>query len=640
MPVSAQSSARRLFPAYLTSNAFAVKVCVGVTAEVLLAHLGVVAAVGGLFVSLTVTEAVEQYIRRRNWRARRLWLVSVLIWLFDHAEKAWAAVGLPRRKRAAQAITQTAATGPAVSVASVTAAALLVVVAFTTADAVAGGSLVSHRRTTFFSGEPTPVSTQATVVVRVHGPRLQLPAAVEVEAAGPQGATAAWRSTTSQGAVVVCKPAPGRIFPIGATHVVCTARAGERLTTGGFDVVVKDAAPPRIEAPASVRAATTADAAAVTFTVAAADVVDGTVAAACQPASGSTFPVGSTVVRCSATDSHGNTARRTLTVTVDHTSVPTPTLRLPAPIQSEAEGPTGATVDFTARASDSADGALKADCTPSTGSLFPLGQTTVECTVINGHHRRATGSFSVVVVDTTPPKLELTAPSPVAATSRTGAAVTYSASAADLVSGSLRPTCAPLSGSVFPIGSTTVTCHVSDAAGNPATRSFAVVVVDDPPVFGQPTSVSASAVDRSGARVKYQSPAATDAVDGSIQGECNPVSGSLFPLGSTTVNCVATDSAGHSATTTVTVVVADRTAPVVTVPPQGLTAPFGTPFDYSGSVSAVDNVDGRLQASCKPPPGTVFASGVYTTVSCTAVDRAGNVAKTMAFRVWGTVPIR
>jgi large repetitive protein len=638
-PVSSQASTLRSIRTYLTSYGLAAKVCVGVIAEVLLAHLGVVAAVGGLLVSLTVEEAVEQYIRRQNWRARRLWIVSLLIWLLDHAEKALAALGFPRRKRRAGVV---AATGPAVSVASVTTAALLVVVAFTTADAVAGGSLVAHRRSTFFSGEPHARSGSFSVIVTpVDGPRLQLPAAVDVEASGPRGAHAVWPSSTSPGAVVVCKPGSGRIFPVGVTHVVCTARAGRRATTGGFDVVVKDTTPPRIEALASVHVATTADATAVAFRVVAVDTVEGTVAVVCRPASGSTFPVGRTAVRCDASDSRRNSARRTMTVTVDHTAIPTPTLRLPAQARSEAEGPNGAHVDFTVGASDPVDGALTTVCKPSSGSLFPLGETTVACAVTNSHHQRATGSFSVIVVDTTPPKLELTAPSPVDATSHAGAAVSYSVSATDLVSGSLEPNCTPLSGSVFPIGPTTVICHVADAAGNPAAAgSFAVVVVDEPPAFGQPATVNEPAAGRTGARVKYQPPTAMDAVDGSIVGKCDRASGSLFPLGSTTVNCVATDSAGHGASTTVTVVVVDRTPPVVTVPSKVLTAPFKAPFDYSGSVSAVDGVDGAVPTSCTPPPGTVFESGAYTTVTCTAVDRAGNVSKGATFRVWGDVPPR
>jgi hypothetical protein len=635
-PVSSQASSLGSIRAYLTSYSLAAKVCVGVIAEVLLAHLGVVAAVGGLLVSLTVEEAVEQYIRRRNWRARRLWIVSVLIWLLDHAEKALAAVRFPRRHTARrEGITRAvAATGPAVSAVTVIASALLVVVAFTTADAVGGRSLVAHRKTTFFGGE-----AHARLAPRVLGPQLQLPAAVDVEAAGPRGAPAVWRSDTSPRAVVVCKPEAGSIFPVGVTQVVCTARAGGRTTTDGFDVIVKDTTPPGIEAPVSVHAATTSDATAVTFRVVAADVVDGTVATVCQPASGSTFSVGSTVVRCEATDSRGNSARRALTVTVDHTSVPTPTLRLPAPGRSEAEGPNGGHVDFTVSASDPADGALAAVCKPGSGSLFPLGETTVECAVTNSHHQRATGSFNVVVADTTPPKIEVTEPSPVDATSRAGATVNYSVSGADLVSGPLQPSCAPLSGSVFPIGSTTVTCDVIDAAGNAAHRWFAVVVVDGPPVFGKPATVSATAAVRSGARVTFKMPVATDAVDGSIEGKCDPASGSLFPLGSTTVNCSAADSAGHTASTTITVVVVDRTPPVVTVPSKALTAPFNAPFDYSGSVSAVDTVDGRVPVSCKPPPGTVFASGVYTTVTCTAADRAGNVSKSATFRVWGDVPV-
>jgi hypothetical protein len=46
----------------------------------------------------------------------------------------------------------------------------------------------------------------------------------------------------------------------------------------------------------------------VTFTAFATDIVDGTIAATCSPASNSLFAVGTTTVTCSATDAHGNVA--------------------------------------------------------------------------------------------------------------------------------------------------------------------------------------------------------------------------------------------------------------------------------------------------------------------------------------------
>jgi len=57
-----------------------------------------------------------------------------------------------------------------------------------------------------------------------------------------------------------------------------------------------------------------------------------------------------------------------------------------------------------------------------------------------------------------------------------GAVVTYGASASDAVDGPVPVSCAPASGTTFPIGTTTVACEASDARGNRATGSFTVTV--------------------------------------------------------------------------------------------------------------------------------------------------------------------
>ncbi|WP_298821575.1 HYR domain-containing protein, partial [uncultured Chloroflexus sp.] len=55
-------------------------------------------------------------------------------------------------------------------------------------------------------------------------------------------------------------------------------------------------------------------------------------------------------------------------------------------------------------------------------------------------------------------------------------------------SGSVAVTCAPASGSVFPLGETTVSCVASDAAGNRASGSFTVTITPAgaPPVEPAP----------------------------------------------------------------------------------------------------------------------------------------------------------
>jgi hypothetical protein len=82
----------------------------------------------------------------------------------------------------------------------------------------------------------------------------------------------------------------------------------------------------------------------------------------------------------------------------------------------------------------------------------------------------------VTVRDTTPPLLTLPANITVNATGPTGAVVTYSASATDLVDGARAVTCSPASGATFAIGTTTVSCSAQDTRGNRANGTFRVTV--------------------------------------------------------------------------------------------------------------------------------------------------------------------
>ncbi|MER5280763.1 HYR domain-containing protein [Streptomyces sp. NPDC002809] len=62
-----------------------------------------------------------------------------------------------------------------------------------------------------------------------------------------------------------------------------------------------------------------------------------------------------------------------------------------------------------------------------------------------------------------------------------GARITYTATATDAQDGELPVTCTPASGSVFPIGTTTVTCSATDEAGNTGTDTARFEVLEPPP---------------------------------------------------------------------------------------------------------------------------------------------------------------
>src|SRR4030095_318116 len=59
-------------------------------------------------------------------------------------------------------------------------------------------------------------------------------------------------------------------------------------------------------------------------------------------------------------------------------------------------------------------------------------------------------------------------------------------------------------------------------------------------------NITVTTLNASGAPVNFTA-SAIDLVDGPVAVTCSPVSGSLFTIGTTTVNCSATDSHGNTA---------------------------------------------------------------------------------------------
>ena len=128
-----------------------------------------------------------------------------------------------------------------------------------------------------------------------------------------------------------------------------------------------------------------------------------------------------------------------------------------------------------------------------------------------------------------------------------------------------------------------------------------------------------------GAVVTYPAPTTTGGSCGTVV--CNPLSGSFFPVGTTTVTCTTT--AGPACTFTVTV--QDAQPPSITCPPNqtGVTDQNACPSAGCLIVNfpppaATDNCPG-VGVVCNPPAGSCFPIG-STTVTCTATDVSGNTA--------------
>jgi hypothetical protein len=447
-----------------------------------------------------------------------------------------------------------------------------------------------------------------------------------VEATGPDGALVGFTASAIDAVDVTvpvsCTPASGSTFGLGATTITCTATDTHGNTaTATATVTVQDTTGPALKLASQTIEATSPDGATAQFSPTATDLVSGDRPVTCDAVSGSTFPLGESTVKCSATDAAGNNTYGAFTVTVgDHTA---PKLSL-LNAQAEATKPAGADVSYSASASDIVDGNRPVDCSPASGSTFPIATTTVGCSASDTRGNTAEGSLEVTVTDRTPPSLTLSDQG-AEATGASGAAVTYEASASDIVDGAVTVSCDKASGATFPVGTTTVGCSATDAHGNKGTGSFTVTVEDTTaPKLTLPGGKNAEASSATGAAVSW-SATASDAVDGAIIPNCNPVSGSTFALGTTTVNCSATDKAGNTARDSFTVTVVDTTAPVLSVSDVTAEATSVNGAAVTYTATAKDLVDGATTVTCTVASGSTFKIG-DTLVTCNTADKVGNKA--------------
>lgn len=300
---------------------------------------------------------------------------------------------------------------------------------------------------------------------------------IDVSFSGPGGSATVPPNAVSSTEIVAWVPMTLLIVEGRYTVNVTATRPSGTLSFGPgyFDVEVADEEIPSFNLflPEVVLGeATSAQGGVVTF---AASSSDGT-AVDCSPASGATFPIGTTIVNCAATNALAQTATGSFAVFV-YDSV-APEIVVPDDISSD-----DAVVSFTVTATDAIDADVDITCNPPSGSTFRPGSTTVLCYAVDDHANYAFGAFTVTINNGGP---VLTVPDDmtVEATSPAGAVVTYTATATE---GGV-VTCSPASGSTFAFGDTTVNCTATNSVGDD-TDSFVVTVVDTT----APTIVSLSA---------------------------------------------------------------------------------------------------------------------------------------------------
>ena len=140
----------------------------------------------------------------------------------------------------------------------------------------------------------------------------------------------------------------------------------------------------------------------VTWTVSAVDYCGQPASVISIPPSGSTFNKGTTIVTNIATDTSGNTAIATFTVTVNDTEAPELSLTAPAGVSADTN--CQAAVPAVAyQVSDNCDANPTVTQTPTAGALAGEGTTTITVVATDASGNATTRTTSFTVSDTTPP---------------------------------------------------------------------------------------------------------------------------------------------------------------------------------------------------------------------------------------------
>ncbi|APG59411.1 hypothetical protein LPB144_02855 [Christiangramia salexigens] len=352
-------------------------------------------------------------------------------------------------------------------------------VTFTVTDIAGNTSTSSFTVTVTDSEDPVLNCPQDMIVTTVTGESYAI---VEF-----QDATA----TDNCGATVeqTAGPASGSQFPIGTTTVTFTATdAAGNTTECSFTVTVNDEDDPTLECPSPINESVDAGecGAVVEFTTPQGfdNSGDVRVEQTAGPASGEVFPVGTTTVTFTATDASGNTAECSFTVTVNDDEAPEIENMEDITVTTD-DDTCGAIVNFETPSAQDNCGIESLEQTEglSPGSEFPVGTTTVTYTATDTAGNKATTSFTVTVEDDQAPSVEC--PQDITRIVEIGTSsiiIEYTAiSVTDNCDGTtVELTSGFASGEEFPLGTTTVTYTVTDAAGNSTTCSFTVTVEEEP----------------------------------------------------------------------------------------------------------------------------------------------------------------
>ncbi|XP_071956988.1 uncharacterized protein [Antedon mediterranea] len=350
---------------------------------------------------------------------------------------------------------------------------------------------------------------------------------------------------------------------------------------------------------------------------------------------GQQFPLGVTTVQITATDDAGLSVICTFDVDINDITPPVFSICPDDVTTNTATGEptTDVTWDLVAATDNSGESPSINDT--RTQDTFQIGESYLAISAVDSSNNIALCEFTITVIDDELPVFTYCPPD-IHTPSEPGlpsATIDWQEPVVTDNSG-LEPTISQTrnSGSVFTIGSETVTYEATDSSSNQNTCAFDVITEDEehPEFTNCPTDIEDVALDTSDfTQVTWVAPSSTDNSGDAPVVTVNFQSGDNFYIGDTDVVYNSTDEAGNFNTCEFTITIIDITAPVFRNCPQDLTG-FSDPnvattivsWDY---LNATDNSGENPLIADREVTSMELQIGFHL-ILFTAEDAAGNIA--------------
>ncbi|MFN7013021.1 MAG: HYR domain-containing protein [Bacteroidia bacterium] len=438
---------------------------------------------------------------------------------------------------------------------------------------------------------------------------------------------------------------------VGTNNVILTVTdVNGNVSTATAVVTVVDDIKPSITAPAMVSVVNTPGSCMAAVNLGTPETSDNCGVASVTNNAPALFPVGTTIVRWTVTDIHGNvTDTATQEVVVIDNENPTITVSNISVNNDATKCFATVTVDQPETADNcgvSSVVGVRSDNQPLTAT-YPVGTTTITWTVTDIHGNIKTAVQTIVVTDNEKPSI--TAPAMISVVNTPGLCTASVNLGTPVTSDNCGvATVTNNAPALFPVGTTIVRWTVTDIHGNvtdTATQEVVVIDNENPTITVNNISVNNDA-GKCGATVAISLPETADNCGvATVMGvrSDNKLLTEDYPVGTTIITWTVRDVNGNVKTATQTIVVTDNEKPVIACAANQVfcantggntqyTVPVLNQSDNCGIASTTYTVTG---ATNRTGNGT-NASGSFaigtSTVTYTVTDIHGNVS-TCSFTV-------